>query len=322
MRGMWLLAAGVAVVLAGCAGDPYWVSLRSKEFVKPSIAVHSFTNRATPPAQWSLGDGMQELLINALLKTERFHVAERESLGDIVSEIRVEQSPGFRPEGRAPVGRLMNVQYLVKGTIIDFDQISAARFGAGQAEIGRAFLGYKDEKAVITINLYVIEVASGRVVASEVISEQVDARQVAAEIGYKSIGFGGSVFWKTPLGEACSRVIQRAVVRITDAVAAQRWEPKIAKVLDGVLVLNGGADRDLRVGTTYLVLGAPERILDPDNGEVIGYLPGAPVGRAVITQVQPACSIARIVEGAGFQVGQQLAQATGAPIRQAAMTGP
>ena len=306
---IWITVA--AGLLSGCAGSPYWLSLRSKDYVKPSIAVHSFTNRANAPGQWRIGDGMQELIINALLKTERFHVAEREHLGDVVSEIRIQQTKDFRSEGRAKTGRLMNVQYLVKGTIIDFDQISSKRLGVGQAELGRAFFGYKGEKAIITVNLYVIEVASGCVVASEVISETVDARQLSAEIGYNTIGFGGSIFWKTPLGEACARVVQRAIVRITGTVAARKWTPKIARVLDGQVVLNGGVDRDIKTGTTFLVLGKPEQILDPDNGEVIGHVPGKPLGRVIVTQVHPRYSVARIIDGKTLAVGQQLEQATG-----------
>ena len=108
-------------------------------------------------------------------------------------------------------------------------------------------------QAVMGIIIYVVDVESGEVIASENITESVSTSNVAVEVAYKGIGFGGCVLSHSS-GRATSRVIDRAVKRITAAIAAQPWEPRVALVqADGSVLINGGRDRGVKFGAEFEV---------------------------------------------------------------------
>ena len=157
------------------------------------------------------------------------------------------------------------------------------------------------------IILYVVDVESGEVIASENITESVSASDVAVNVAYKGVSFGGSSFYRTPLGRATTRVVDRAVKRITAAIAAQPWEPKVALVQDdGSVIINGGRDRNVKTGAEFDVVEEGPPILDPTSGDVIGHSQGKSVGRLIVAEVHDRYAVATVVEGksADFHPGQ------------------
>lgn len=167
------------------------------------------------------------------------------------------------------------------------------------------------QQAVVSVTLQVVDVESGEIVSSEFLEQAVPAHSVAAQAGYKDVAFGGSVFWRRPLGEAMSRVVDKCVRRVSASVASAPWSPRVAGVQDGQVLINGGWDRRVRVGTQLDVLGAGGKVVDPDSGDVIGSPAGKPVGRVLVTQVYPRYSVARIISGqaAAIEYGQRCASA-------------
>ena len=303
MRKLSLLAYLAAAVLGGCGGGGFGLG-PSHRYVKPSIAVMKFDSRAAFPLGWDLGDGMRDILVDRLVATGRFHVMERPELDAILGELRLQNSGVTRKHRRAAMGRLKNVKYLVKGTVTDFAHVSRKRglFGLG----GLSVLTGKN-RAVMGMTMYVVDVESGEIVCSESIQKSVRAGDLAIKAEYKNVSLGGTTFYRTPLGRATAKVIEEAVKKITRSLAAKPWQPRIAKVrADGTIVLNGGADRAVEVGAEYQVLPAPEKIIDPDTGDVIGRMPGPTLGRIRVARTFPAYSIADVLAGqvASFKVGQ------------------
>ena len=94
----------------------------------PVVAVTSFENRAGFEGQWKLGDGMADLLISELVSSRNFVVVEREQFAKLTSEIERQRSGFFRPEGKTPVGRMKNANYLIRGVINDFSQTGGGGF--------------------------------------------------------------------------------------------------------------------------------------------------------------------------------------------------
>jgi len=289
----------VVSLCAGCGVfDP------NEDYVKPTIAVMKFENRAAFPLNWNLSDGMKDVLVDRLVATRRFRVIERPEIDSIINELRFQNTGLTREQKRAQLGRLKNVEYLIKGTVTDFGHVST----------GRGFLGLPNidvfggsSSAVMSMTLYVVEVESGEIICSQSIEESVRASDVAVKAVYQDIAFGGSVFYRTPLGQATARVIGRAVNRVAAAIASRPWEPKVAMVgSDGTVVVNGGSDRGLREGTRYDVLERGEAIVDPDTGDVIGHQPGRPIGRVQLQDVRKLYSVAGVTAGraADFRVGQ------------------
>ena len=231
-------------------------------------------------------------------------VIERRELGSVFNEIKTQHKPAFRSEGRAKVGRLKNVQYLIKGTITDFGHVSSHRGNFGG--LGWDLFG-AGTRAVMGMTMYVVEVESGEIICSESITESVRAGKTAVKAEYGAVAFGGGTFYRKPLGRATARVIDKAVKRIGNVIASRPWQPKIALVQPGgVIVINGGHARGVAEGTAYDVFEVGEAIIDPDTGDKIGTQPGRVIGRVRVSRVRPKYSEAYITSGkaADFRIGQ------------------
>jgi curli biogenesis system outer membrane secretion channel CsgG len=304
MKRLMLAAALAAVWIAAGCGSNGGLGRSPDDFVKPTIAVMKFDSRAAFPLGWNLGGGMQETLVDRLMATGRYHVVERQELASVMGEQQFQQSGATRPQGRAATGRIKNCQYLIKGVVTDFGHVSTNQGGVA-SNLGSLFGG--SHLAVMGIILYVVEVESGEVIASESLSESVRAGDVSVQVAYQNVAFGGTAFYKTPLGRATARVIDRAVKRITEAIASRPWQPQVALVQqDGSVVLNGGRDRGVKTGAEFEVLDAGPPILDPSTGDVLGHSAGRTVGRIIVQDVHERYSTATIVTGlaAEFRAGQ------------------
>ena len=302
MRKLACVLVVAALAAGGCAGrrgyDP-------GDYVRPSIAVMKFENRAPFPLGWNLSDGMKDVLVDELMRTRRFHVMERPELGSVMQELRFQNSGVTREQNRAALGRLKNVQYLVKGTITDFGHVSRGDGFASGA--GWSIFGGRT-RAVMGLTMYVVDVESGEIICSESIEESVRAKDIAVQAQYSNVGFGGSTFNRTPLGRATAKVIGRAVQRITYTIASQPWQPKLAMIVsEDEVVINGGADRRVQVGAEFDVVTGGPAIVDPDTGDAIGAVPGRAVGRVRVWLVEPRYSVAVVVAGAtkDLTIGQR-----------------
>jgi len=297
------LLAAVLAVSAGCESGGFGWGRRAEDYVKPTVAVMKFENRAGSAMNWNLGDGLREILVDRLMKIGRYGVVERQEIDSVMREVEFQQSGRTRPQGKVAAGRIKNCQYLIKGVVTDFGHVSANAAGLSAWD-WNLFGG--SNRAVMGIILYVVDVESGEIVASESIEESVRAGDASVKAVYSGVSFGGTAFYQTPLGRATARVIQRAVKRITAAIADRPWEPEIAQVQpDGTVILNGGQDRRLKPGAEFEVLEAGAPIVDPVTGDVIGRHPGRRIGRIVVQAIHPRYSLATIVAGraADFRPG-------------------
>lgn len=278
-----------------CAGCSQTLHPDPALFVKPRVAVIKFENRAPFPLEWDLGQGLKEMLVDSLVKTDRFRVIERVEIEAVLRELQFQQRGATRQKGRQAVGRLKNVNYLVKGTITDFGHVMTSR---GFLGIPYGSLFGSSQKAVIGMTLQVVDVESGEIVTSTRLEKSVAARDVAVKATYKDVTMGGSVFHRTPLGRAAAKVIDSAVRQITDDIANNKWKPVIAALQDdGRVVLNGGTDRHIQVGRQYQVCRRGRAIIDPETSDVLGHAKGQIVGYVEVVEVHPRFSVAEIRKG-------------------------
>jgi curli biogenesis system outer membrane secretion channel CsgG len=295
MKRRILAAALVAAVMGTCAGCGGAWGRHDADYVKPTIAVMKFENRAGFSMNWNLGDGMREMLVDRLMKTGRYTVVERQELDSVMHEVQFQQSGSTRPQGKVEAGRIKNCRYLIKGVVTDFGHVSAAS-GMWSGLNWDIFGGA--HRAVMGIILYVVDVESGEIIASESIEESVRAQDTSVKATYSKVSFGGTAFCQTPLGRATARVIERAVKRITSVIATRPWAPLVAQVQpDGRVIINGGRDHGVKHADQFEVLEAGAPILDPVTGDVIGQHPGKLVGRLVVEQIHPRYSVATLVVG-------------------------
>lgn len=295
-----MAAVLIAMVLGGCAtsdrqSDVYSVGLFSSTAkMKPVVAVMDFENKSGFSGQWNLGDGMAELLNAELLDSSRVIVLERQNLRDVTDEINLQDSDLFRPEGRVERGRLKNAQYLIRGTVTDFTVTDDA---SGWFSVDSLKLRAGSSRARVAIAVRVYDVESGEVISTVKADSEASTGGFGGSVKYNSVAFGGDSYFRTPLGRATEQAIEKAVKRILVDLPAREWEPRIAEIREQTAFINGGTKVGIKPGQIYIIREAGRPITDPATGNVLDMVPGAILGKLVVTAVTKNSSQATISEG-------------------------
>ncbi len=272
------------------------------KYEKPRVAILEFDNKASLSRQWKLSNGMRDLLVDALVKTNRYTVLTRRDLDVVLSELDIQRDAAFRKEGKLRQGKLKNLQYLIKGAVTDFDHVSGGALRVIGSKLG---VGGSGDVAVVSVTIYVIAVESGEIVASKSLEGTASAGSVDFNATYKNVGFGGKAFFRTPLGKATQEVMEECLIEIGKAIATEEWHPAVVKVDGRRIIISGGNDRHIAVDSEWAVYTEGEALVDPKTGDILGREPGALTGRIRVTEVLDKYSVAEIEQGT-FRTGQEL----------------
>ncbi|MBN1766094.1 MAG: hypothetical protein JW860_12610 [Sedimentisphaerales bacterium] len=281
----------IAVVWIGGCNDVRYSAEEEARYVKPTIAVMSFENRAPVHTKWQLGSAMADQLTDRLMTTRRYVVLERAQLQAILQELRRTESPEFRKIGQPERGQLKHVQYLIKGTITDFGHVEHVE---GIFQWILSIFG-STSQSIVAATIYVIDVQSGQVIASSNVEAKIRDKKEKDKTEVDGMSFGSYTFYHTNLGKATNEMLDKAVRVIAKTIAEQPFQPKISSILNDRIIITGGKDRKIQVGDEYIVRPASDPVIDPDTGDLLGHITGAPVGRLRVLQVTQKYSIAQPV---------------------------
>ena len=272
------------------------------KYEKPRVAILDFENKASLSNQWKLSEGMRNMLVDALVKTDSYTVLTRNDLGAVLTELDIQKKPHFREQGKLQQGNLKNVQYLIKGAVTDFAHVKGGAFRFVGSNLG---LGIGSDVAVVSLTLYVIDVESAEIIASKSMEGTASAGSVDFATTYKDMAIGGKSFSSTPLGKATQEVMEQCLKHIAQVIATQQWYPSVVKVNGPALIISGGVDRHIMIGSHWSGYDKGEPLIDPKTGDVLGQEPGKYSGRIRVTEVLDKYSKAEIIEGV-FKEGQNL----------------
>lgn len=295
-RGTWNLGLAT-LLLASCQSPPRGGGgfLGGRDATMPPVvAVVDFENKASFSGQWNLGAGMADILVNELLESERVVVLERQHIQDVVGEIVRQGQDLFRKEGRVERGRLKNAQYLVRGTITDFTVTGDVSGWFGTPSVGVKARG---QRARVALAIKVSDVASGEILTAVKTEADASAGGLGAGVNYKSVSFGGDAFFRTPLGKATEKAIGRAVKKILHDLPRQPWQPRVADLMDGRVVVNGGRQAGVEAGDEFVIRGPAREVTDPVTGNVIDVISGKVSGRIRVLEVKDLSAYAEVLEG-------------------------
>lgn len=163
------------------------------------IAVSAFEFRAGQGSR-EIGDGMTDMLTDALTNTGRFIVLERERLNEVMAEQDLADTGRFAKETVAPKGELEGAELLVRGSITTFDP----KCSGGSAIIVSA------NQACIAINIRIIDARTGRVVSATTVEGKAAKSSVGLVFG-GDMPFGLGAYRKTPMETAIRNCIDAAV---------------------------------------------------------------------------------------------------------------
>lgn len=254
-----------------------------------------------PPAEFARS--LTEALTTSLVATQKFVVLERQALQQVQQEQDLGASGRVNKETAAEVGRVIGAQVLITGDITAFSFKRSAIGGKLTNIVKGLDAGVERVSASVSIDLRLIDVVTGEVIAS--IKGDGDAAQqgVTADLTKDEKSYDGSVALATPLGKASREAIQKSVAGIITHLPKMKWSARVIDFRDGVVYVNAGTGYGMQPGMALEIFDPQPALIDPESGRNLGA-PDKLVGEVVIESVDSQYSTARVVSGTTFKRNQ------------------
>ncbi|MCP4042032.1 MAG: hypothetical protein GY731_08795 [Gammaproteobacteria bacterium] len=258
---------------------------------KKTMAVLTFENKTKGSyGSWEIGEGLTEMLVTELIKTNHFIVVERQVLQDLLKEQELGQTGLVRQESAARVGNLAGAQFLIKGVVSEFEyKAGGSGFGLN---ISGFNLGRKTNKAHVGMDVRIIDANTGEIIQSQNVKADADAS--GFNVGFAKAGedwgIGTGSFNKTPMGQAARQAIHQAIRFIIDKSERLPWSGAVIKADAGRAFINRGANSNIFPGASLVVYSQGEVLIDPQTGLNLGSEEER-IGSLTITTVKDKFSI-------------------------------
>ena len=246
----------------------------------PRIAVVGITSTA-PGYFWRsdspLSLGATDLMINALLNTNRFRVFERAKLDLLLQEQNFQNFSGLVDQTTAvKLGKMIGVDAILTGSITNISFKKSEGIKIGPIKVGKSYA-----KVVMTIRI--IDVTTGEILFSTVQEEEASKSGVSGVLPIPIPG--GIAFSKQEAVDVlsaveliCNKVALNFVAKIDKKNIAVNSAPlegyvvKVESTSSGAITqvyINLGESSGIRVGDEIRIYREGEVILDPKTNEIL-----------------------------------------------------
>ncbi|MCG2762508.1 MAG: hypothetical protein L6253_04925 [Candidatus Atribacteria bacterium] len=268
----------------------------------PRVAVIGFDSTA-PDYIWHINSELSkaatDLMINALIKTERFRVFERIKLDAILEEQDFQVYSGrVDPSTAVKIGKMLGVDLIVTGSVT-----SIIYQKSGGIKLGPVSL--KKSAASATITIRAINVTTGEIIFSEVKKGTTSKSGVSIRVPVAG-GLGLSSESVADIFSAIEDVCQQAAVEfaakmdsraiVVSSLSLEGYVVKVESTSSGEITqvyINLGENSGITVGDEIKISQEGEVILDPKTQEVLDR-ELILVAQARIIQVKENISIALV----------------------------
>jgi curli biogenesis system outer membrane secretion channel CsgG len=247
----------------------------------PRIAVVGITSTA-PGYIWSsdspLAAGATDLMVNALLKTNRFRVFERAKLDVILQEQNFQHFSGLVDQTTAvKLGKMIGVDAILTGSLTNVAFVKGKIFKIGPLNVRKSYV-----KVVMTIRI--IDVTTGEILYSTVQEEEASKSAISGvlPIPIPGGGFGFSheeaVDILTAVELICNKVVLNFVAKMDkktvelSSVPLEGYVVKVKSTSSGGITqvyINLGESSGIKVGDEIRIYREGEVIIDPKTNEVL-----------------------------------------------------
>ena len=271
----------------------------------PRIAVMGITSTA-PGYIWSsdspLSQGATDLMIDALLSTNRFRVFERAKLDTILQEQNFLHFCGLVDQTTAvKLGKMIGVDSILTGSLTEVAFVEGEAFKFGPLKVRKSYV-----KVVMIIRI--IDVTTGEILYSTIQKEKASKSAISGilPIPIPGGGFGFSheeaVDILTAVELICNKVVLDFVAKIDRkniAVSSASLEGYVVKVEStsswGIIqiYINLGESSGIKVGDEVRIYREGEVILDPKTNEILDRELDL-IAKARVMEVREKISIALV----------------------------
>lgn len=186
---------------------------------KARIAIANFKVKAAK-AGGEIGSGLREMLITALINSNRFSVVERQVLDAVMKEQELSASGAADEASKVERGRIRTADLIITAAVTEFEpQASGGRAGVGGgggvgSGVLGALLGGTLNKAHMALDIRLIDTSTSEILAATRVQGQasdISGAIMAGFLGSWGIGGGLSTYANTPMEKAIRVCIIEAV---------------------------------------------------------------------------------------------------------------
>lgn len=299
-------AGGTAAPAAKASAKEESLKIPSLDGPKRKIAVVNFEDKTADHwYKYDLGKGMADMLVTDLVKSNNFVVIEREMLDKIMAEQQLTQSGMLAPTSVSKIGKLLGVNLIVTGGVTEF----GAREGGGQVggwAMGHATgglvsgVGLKTYTARVAVDVRMIDVTTGQIVAAETANAQESDSKVNFDSwNLPDFSMGSDNFNTTIIGKATRRAINNLTAKISTNAEKTPWKGYILKAEGNDIWINAGSKGGIKEGMKFKVRGTGEEITDAEGETFV--IPGKEIAVVEVTQTMDKLSKVKVLSGTGIQ---------------------
>ena len=195
---------------------------------KARIAVASFKCKAAK-CWGEVGEGIKDMLVDALVRTNRFVVLERgEGFEEVQQELERVRGKDFKKTRAPKGGNLEGADILVVGAITAFEpNAGGVKGGIGGLVGGLLGVGLGTKEAYIAANIRLIDVRTGRIINSTRVEGKASSFKLRGVggglLGDVPLGAGLEIYKNTPMEKAIMVMIDNAVQEIVKLVPEEYY---------------------------------------------------------------------------------------------------
>ena len=286
-----------AAAEAGGAATPFPPDLADVSAVKKrrlSIKAFDYSTVMNWVQYWfnnpvNIGEGIRAMLTVRMAQAKNITLVERANLKDVMNEQDLGASNRVKKGTNARIGQLSGADAMLMGDIVIFGRDDTTKrkgvgaiIGRFNPTVGAVVAINKEEKAVVGINLRLVDAENGEVIeTAEARGESSrSSKDYAGVLGVKGVAVGAkadmtsSNFAQTIIGEATSNAVDNILKYLETKIPAlppkpREIEGRVATVTSNGAVLTVGSSDGVMRGDRFEVLKINGEIKDPATKEVI-----------------------------------------------------
>lgn len=277
--------------------------------LKKRVAVFDFQDKTDHAYAWwggkTVGRGMADMLVTALVKSGKYTVIERQNLDKILSEQKLGASGLVTPQSAAQIGKLLGVELAIIGSVTEFGY-KKSNVGGRVKGIG---LGVKSQSAVVAADVRFINTTTGEIVKAETVRKEKSKKGLSFSTP-KFNFHDRNQFDQSLVGKTTREVINEIVKLVNQSTQNLQWEGKVIKATAlGKVYINKGSLSGVKIGDVFSVYRKGEELIDPDTGLSLGAEEEKIGTIKVVKDIAGGkASIATVLSGSGFQTGDIVRQ--------------
>lgn len=249
----------------------------------------------------NLPNALTDLMINALINSNRFRVFERRKLDTLVQEQNFQHVSGLvDAETAVQLGKMIGANFVVTGSITGLSSGGGEGFKVGPVTVGSS-------PTRVTLTARIVDVATGEILYSSVKDKKASRSQFGIQLPVAG-GLGAysqtSQDIITTVNSICEEIVAEFVDKMDEGVgylATMPIEGYVVDVSGNSVYVNLGRNTGIKVGDLIRIYRPGKTIVDPKTGKVLDQELNL-VAEARVTRVKMNLSEAIVVGKRGENI--------------------